>query len=153
MIRRIYVVLGFIAAPFAIKALQLYTKITSSPRVRVLVTNEDGEVLLLRGILSDGKWTLPGGGIKRHETPAVAAWRELREETGINVPKDSLKFVRTLTRADTQVSFTALLYQLSVKRTALPDGLINPLEIRDVAWFDRDKLPAPLSSIAQAALH
>jgi ADP-ribose pyrophosphatase YjhB (NUDIX family) len=51
-----------------------------------VVTDEDGRILLCRLSLSEldvGKWTLPGGGLEFGEDPAVAAVRELEEETGL----------------------------------------------------------------------
>lgn len=59
-------------------------------RTRVLVI-ADGRVLLVKGWLSDGRWALPGGGAKRNEDLLIAAVRELKEETGIDVPASSLR--------------------------------------------------------------
>lgn len=54
---------------------------------RVLVLDPTGRVLLLEGLDPDdpaaGRWWLtPGGGVEGDETPADAARREVREETG-----------------------------------------------------------------------
>lgn len=51
--------------------------------VRVLLI-KDGRVVLVKPIYQKG-WYLPGGGVKRKETPEQAARRECREEAGIEV--------------------------------------------------------------------
>ena len=51
--------------------------------VRVLTWSLDGEVVLVRHAYGIDRWYLPGGAVRRRETFAAAALRELREETGI----------------------------------------------------------------------
>jgi ADP-ribose pyrophosphatase YjhB (NUDIX family) len=52
------------------------------PSVNVVVTNSDGDVLLIRR--SDNQnWAVPGGGIDLGESMVSAAVRETKEETGI----------------------------------------------------------------------
>ncbi len=52
-----------------------------------LVRDSDGRLLLvLRGRdPGRGTWSLPGGRVESGETPAAAAAREVREETGLDV--------------------------------------------------------------------
>jgi ADP-ribose pyrophosphatase YjhB (NUDIX family) len=53
------------------------------PSVNVVVTNENGEILLIRRSDNDN-WALPGGGIEIGESLTQAAVREVKEETGID---------------------------------------------------------------------
>jgi 8-oxo-dGTP pyrophosphatase MutT (NUDIX family) len=64
------------------------------PSARVVVVDDDGCVFLWRIVDPvDDKpplWITPGGGIERGEPAAVAAARELREETGLVVDPAAL---------------------------------------------------------------
>ncbi len=64
--------------------------------VGVVIRNREGKVLAgLRAHASGDKaWQLPQGGIEGREKPATAAYRELREETGLD-PR-AVKLVREL---------------------------------------------------------
>jgi ADP-ribose pyrophosphatase YjhB (NUDIX family) len=61
-------------------------------RTRVLVVSGD-EVIVVRGWLSNGKWSLPGGGLKRKEDHKVGVLRELLEEVGVSLPKEKLNYI------------------------------------------------------------
>ncbi|MFO0500348.1 MAG: RNA pyrophosphohydrolase [Pseudomonadota bacterium] len=54
--------------------------------VGVVVKNREGKVLagLRTHASGDKAWQLPQGGIEGREKPATAAYRELREETGLD---------------------------------------------------------------------
>lgn len=49
------------------------------------ITNERGEVLLVRTHVRADTWELPGGQVEVGEAPHVAAQREVLEETGVEV--------------------------------------------------------------------
>jgi ADP-ribose pyrophosphatase YjhB (NUDIX family) len=53
------------------------------PSVNVVVTNDEGEVLLIRRSDNDN-WAVPGGAVDLGESVAEAAIRETREESGID---------------------------------------------------------------------
>ncbi|MFC5186038.1 NUDIX hydrolase [Actinomadura harenae] len=53
------------------------------PSVNVVVTNDEGEILMIRRTDNDN-WALPGGAIDLGESIAEAGVRETKEETGID---------------------------------------------------------------------
>ena len=150
--RKAYLLGGRIASPFIILGLRLFTLLTGVERVRVIVINEHDEVLLLKGVISDGKWSMPGGGVERGERPAAAARRELHEETGIKVDEKDFTFLTTLEKSNTKVSYRSPLFLLKVKKSALPKHPMNQWEIAELGWYKRNDLPAPLSRLTEVAL-
>ena len=51
--------------------------------VVIAVRRADGRVLAFERTDQPGQWQLPQGGLEAGESPLDAAWRELREETGL----------------------------------------------------------------------
>jgi 8-oxo-dGTP diphosphatase len=107
-----------------------------------------GRLLLLRQP-PGRRWGLPAGLLKRHEPPAVAAARELFEESGIVLDPDDLvpavpnAIVHTQGWVDT-VFFGAV--PASTTRLVVDGG-----EVLEAAWFPLDELP-PLTSSTAALL-
>jgi 8-oxo-dGTP diphosphatase len=98
----------------------------------------DGALLMIRNTYGRRYWTLPGGGIHRHEEPAHAAIREVAEEVGIHLsavePLGSF-FSRRHYSRDTVYCFRAV----AESRAHEIDGK----EILEAAWFDWDAIPDP----------
>ena len=53
--------------------------------VNIIVVRDDGKILGLESFKRDGLLELPGGKLEPGETVEQAAYREVREETGLNV--------------------------------------------------------------------
>mgnify|MGYP000604422073 CR=1 FL=1 len=151
--RRIYIWLGLTIGPLAIAGLRLYTKVTKAPRVRILVFNESGKILLVKNVLSlRNEWTLPGGGVARGESYTETAQRELREETGILASLDSFELLATLEPAHSGLQYVAPLLKTECRSLSLPATLYNTREIADAGWFDPKKLPDDTARFVQQAL-
>lgn len=122
-------------------------------RVRVLITNEEKEVLLVRSWLGHQKWTLPGGGIRRSETPAEAASREVHEETGLRIPHDHLAELGVFPSDPTATyGYTVACYTVEVAKREPHISRHRRLEMLDMAWFKLDALPKDLSITVTTAL-
>ncbi len=106
------------------------------PGVKTFIFNSSGELLLVRLGYGKKRFTLPGGGINRHESAEVAATREIFEETGVRV--NSLTFLesRTYTTEHKKVTVS---YFFAYTETI--DIVIDNQEIIDAGWFMRDALP------------
>jgi 8-oxo-dGTP diphosphatase len=142
-----YYLFGQLLRPFFSVAFYAYNKIAHRPRARVVVWNEDGDVLLVRNWARERQWGLPGGGVGRHETPLQAAQRELQEEIGVSLPAKKFKSVGTFQAQ----GHPSPIYSVRIMKQQLPEEQYNPWEITHLAWFDPDSLP-PLSPLTREVL-
>jgi 8-oxo-dGTP diphosphatase len=124
----------------------------SIPCASVIIDNMQGQVLLL---LRDDKpnlnfpnhWTLVGGKVEEGETPEMAAYRELNEETGLD--KVGLSFLRRYDRHHPSFIVDQYIYTGKVDATreslVLGEGqdlrFFAPHDIKDLKiGYDFDKL-------------
>ena len=127
--------LAYRAGYWAVRAWWLVSRPTKRG-VKCVLTRGD-EVLLVRHTYGDsGRWTLPGGGVKRREEPLAAARREIREELGVDVDDWRLLgelFERIAGKNDRLWCFASEIGGRSVQ--------IDAAEIAEARWFAPDKLP------------
>jgi 8-oxo-dGTP diphosphatase len=118
--------------------------------VAVLVRDEQGRLLLgRRGKEPNyGLWVIPGGGIEGGESWAVAAHRELLEETGLDVwidPASRPYVVEVITETEHRV----ILYVMGSVEGSEPRWGSDLLEAR---FFHRGSLPDDLSPVVRPVL-
>lgn len=86
-----------------------------------------------------GQWALPGGYVEIDETTENAAFRELKEETGVSI--DSVKRVDVFDKVDRDPrERTISVAYLATVDDTLP--VIAEDDADDVRWFDLHALPA-----------
>lgn len=105
------------------------------------IFNEQGEVLLQRR--GDcNMWGFPGGALELGETPEMAAVREVKEETGLDVKVGRLIGVYTDTDAvclnGDKYQSVCIAYELSVVGGEL---FCDQDETLELAYFPLDKTP------------
>jgi len=101
------------------------------------IERADGALLLVRLSYRE-RWGVPGGLLKRNESPEEAARREVREEVGLEVVlvgEPAVVVASEPRRVD--VIFRARLARGEDAPTAAPE---SP-EIVEVGWFPADRLP------------
>jgi 8-oxo-dGTP pyrophosphatase MutT (NUDIX family) len=111
--------------------------------VRVIIQNAKGEFLLVKHVY-DPYYYLPGGGIKKHETPERAALREIREEVGIELDFQPLKFFGIYTNNQEYKKDT--IYVFSVCIDAIPEK--HSFEIEHHTFVTENDMYKPEISLA-----
>lgn len=142
---------GRIAHSAASPLLRIYLR-SKHVRVRALIVNEDKEVLLVRTWFGSQKWSLPGGGIQRVETPAEATTREVFEETGIRIGVDDLHELGTFANPDKGKHYTVACFKLEVPKREPYLAKRHRLEMLEAEWFPLNSLPKERSGVVDIAL-
>jgi 8-oxo-dGTP pyrophosphatase MutT (NUDIX family) len=143
-----YNAIGRWLSPIASLFRQLYSRISPTPRTRILVVNENNEVLLVRNWIGSQEWELPGGGVRRNEDLAVAARRELFEETGIRAKPQDLVHLGLFSTEH----FRASIYMITVQKSLVSMQSPQPLEIVAIEWFPIAHLPRKVSPLVSKAV-
>ncbi len=113
--------------------------------VRGAAFNAAGEILMVREVLDEGRWTLPGGWADVNLTPAENIIKEMREESGFAVRVRKLAAVLDRTRQGHGPSpFSAYKFFFICEITGGAATL--SLETSEVAFFAEHALPADLST-------
>ena len=123
----------------------LYFYLKFSKRARVVIACGD-EVLVVKGWLGDGKWSLPGGGLHDKESPEQAARREVKEEVGVNLQAGQLSVLGEAEYHERGLRYSY--YQLAANLADKPALHLQGREIVDAAWIPAQQLTAKNSEKA-----
>lgn len=125
-------------------AARLYWRV-ARPRtlgVRAVVIDDQGRIALVRHTYTD-HWYLPGAGVKKKESNALALARELREEIALSdFVVDRLLGVYHSLREHKDDHIVVYV----VRAGAATIRKADVLEIEDVGWFTPDALPDGVSA-------
>ncbi len=79
---------AIIQSAYVLRRLVLRVLRLRTTGVKVMLFNDEGELLLIRNAYGNSQqFLLPGGGVSRGESPAAAATREIREELGLELDR------------------------------------------------------------------
>ncbi|WP_406311892.1 NUDIX domain-containing protein [Streptosporangium sp. NBC_01639] len=112
------------------------------PSVNVVVTNEAGEILMIRRS-DNGNWAVPGGAIDLGESLPEAAIRETLEETGIRCEitgligtyTDPRHVILYTSNGEARQEFSIVLTGRAVEGEPTPSD-----ESREVRWVPREEV-------------
>jgi 8-oxo-dGTP pyrophosphatase MutT (NUDIX family) len=97
----------------------------------------DGKFLLVKqAYIKNAQWTIPGGGIKKGETPEAGVHQEVFEEVGITLG-DVQKLGEYVSTHEYKTDTVHCFYS-SVSNPAVK---LDPVEISEAQWFLKDEIP------------
>jgi ADP-ribose pyrophosphatase YjhB (NUDIX family) len=114
------------------------------PSVSVIVVDDHGRLLLVRHTGDRDAWAVPGGAVDIGESPAQAAVREIREETGLQIGQ--VRLLDVLGGTDYEVTYPngdRVAYVTAVYQAGIAEGTPAPdqEEISELGWFTPLQLP------------
>jgi 8-oxo-dGTP diphosphatase len=98
------------------------------------------EVLAVRTSYMGRLWSLPGGGVRRGETPEQAALREAREEVGLRVAPEALRLVFVHTSRWQHRLDRVRIFEAQLDVADRPPVRIDNREIVGASWMTADGL-------------
>jgi 8-oxo-dGTP diphosphatase len=104
-----------------------------------VILERDNKVFFLRRANTswgNGYLNVPSGHVEKGERPTVAAVREVKEETGVDIKLEDLEFVHADRFADQYSDYT-----FRVRRWEGEPTINEPEFASEALWIDKDHLP------------
>jgi 8-oxo-dGTP pyrophosphatase MutT (NUDIX family) len=106
--------------------------------IQLWIKRSDGKVLLTqRSEKKDKhklKWECTGGAVQMGETPIIAMQREVKEEIGLDINTDEVKFIKLLKKEESHAYINVFMLE---KDITLEDITFNDGEVIDAKFVDR----------------
>ena len=102
---------------------------------------KNGQILLLRRFNTgyrDGQYSVPAGHLDGNEPSKIAMIREIKEEIGINIKPNNLKFVHLMHRLS---EHERLDFFFTTKNWRGTPKIMEKNKCDDLKWFPLNKLP------------
>lgn len=103
----------------------------------LILENQTGEVLIVKASYKN-YWTFPGGIIEADESPRQAAIREVREEIGIAISPDTIKFVAVVDRQSDVAHTYQFIFEAPLNEAMIRQVKLQAEEIDDWVLATRD---------------
>lgn len=121
--------------------------------VSAVIADGAGRVLLCQQSQGHRLWCLPGGRVRRSESPVAAAVRDIREETGIEVEIIDLVGLYHLTGNTCGERLPDLALHVFRAKVIGGEAAVNaPGRISRLAWYEPSALPDPLTATTMTAI-
>ena len=120
--------------------------------VGAVITDAAGRVLLCQQSQGHRLWGLPGGKIRRGESPVHAAIRDIREETGMETEIVDLVGIYQLTGDGCGEGLPDVLIHVFRGRLGAGEVAVNSPKIGRLSWHDPQSLPQPLTATTRTAI-
>lgn len=102
------------------------------------IIEHEGKYLYIRNNYGSGRWTFPGGGVKRKETAKEAIRREIKEE--VDIVLEDISFLGSFQDTEKFKQDIIDVFHAQVKSNEYKR---NIWEIAEVQWFDKQVTPEP----------
>ena len=112
--------------------------------VKILLFNENGEVLLLKRKktgFGDGEYGLIGGHVEKGENVKKAIIREVNEEIGIEIAENELQFRNIMNRkVNENIEYIDFVFTAKKWNGSIVN--MEPEKCSELKWCSPDKLPS-----------